>query len=81
MDPADAGPGDPIDFRQLGQADAAGTITEQCLAIDLERSASDTAAFELSSTHAGAHSLNDQVAFEFADGADDNEHRLADEGW
>ena len=41
-----------------------------CL-VQLQRPAADALSFEPGAPHAGAHSLDDQVAFEFCDRADD----------
>ena len=37
-----------------------------------QRIAADVLAFEPGAPHAGAHSLDNQVAFQFSDGADDD---------
>src|SRR3974390_471693 len=44
------------------------------MAIDLEPRPANTLAFQPGTPHAGAHSLDNQVAFELCDGADDGDH-------
>ena len=61
----------------LGQAHAAVTITENGGAIDVEWGAADVAAFELGAAHAGPDPLDDQVAFQLGDGADDDDDGAA----
>jgi hypothetical protein len=56
----------------IWQRPTGSPVAEQCNAIDLARSASDLAAFEAGAPHAGAHPFDNQVAFEFGDGADDD---------
>jgi hypothetical protein len=38
--------------------------------VDVNWTASDLAAFELGPTHAGAHSLDDEITFQFGDRSD-----------
>ncbi len=73
----DGGPGGAIVFRQLSQAETTLTITVDRIAIKIERLASDAPAFEPRTAHAGLDSLDDQVAFELRDGADDDDDRPA----
>ena len=40
--------------------------------VELQRMVADVPAFEASSPHAGAHSLDDEVALKLSDGADDD---------
>ena len=56
----------------LAQAVSALTIPEDRLAIESKWLASDVPAFEFGAPHAGAHPFDDQIAFEFSDGADDD---------
>ena len=63
---------DPVRLRDLAQAVAALAIAEDGLAIEIQRPAADVASFEAGAPHAGAHPLDDQVAFEFRDGPDDD---------
>jgi hypothetical protein len=51
---------------------AALTVPQDSDVVELERMAADGTAFETGAPHAGAHPLDDQVAFEFRDGSDDN---------
>ena len=71
-DAVDGGPGDPVSLGDLAQAVAVLAIAKDGLAIEIERPAADVTAFEAGAPHAGAHPLDDQVAFEFGDGADDD---------
>src|ERR1700756_5169085 len=48
------------------------TIADDGCAIEIKRPASDVSTLELGAPHTGAHPLDDQVAFEFRDGADDD---------
>ena len=73
----DGGAGDPVALSQLSQTLAPLTVSQDGSAIKLERFASDVPAFEPGAAHAGTHSLDDQVAFEFRDGSDDDYDRPA----
>jgi hypothetical protein len=59
--------------RDLPQALAVASIAEDGIAIEFERLPSDVPALELGSPHAGSHTLDDQVAFEFRDRSDDDD--------
>ncbi len=67
----DRGSGDAVALRQLAQT-LAGCDRGGCPAVEVERLASDVPAFELGAAHAGAHPLDDQVALQFGDRADDH---------
>jgi hypothetical protein len=69
----DGGPRRTIGFRQLAQALPALAICKNRFSIEIERRAADVPAFKASAPHAGAHPLDDQAAFEFGDGADDDD--------
>src|ERR1700751_3749895 len=56
----------------LAKALATAAIATDGLVIQRQRSASDVAPFELGAPHAGAYPLDDQVAFQFRDRADDD---------
>ncbi len=73
----DGSPGGTIVFRQLTETETALPITEDGITIKIERQASDASAFEPGTAHAGLDSLDDQVAFELRDGADDDDDRPA----
>jgi hypothetical protein len=47
-------------------------IAQDAGAIEIEWLTPDGTAFELRPSHAGAHSLDDQVSFQFRDGSDDD---------
>ena len=68
----DGSPGGAVGSCQLALAVPVLAVFEDCFAIWLERPSADVAAFEAGSPHAGADALNDQVAFELGDGADDH---------
>lgn len=55
----------------LSQAQAAALIAEDGIAIELERMTADVPAFEPGAPHAGAHPLDNEIAFEFGDRIDD----------
>jgi len=50
-----------------------GTVAQQVVAIDIERRPAETAAFQLGPPHAGPYSLDNKVAFQLGDGADDDD--------
>src|SRR5271167_4644226 len=56
----------------LPQALAAAAITEDGFPIDGDRLPSNVPALELRASHAGFHSFDNQVAFEFGDRTDDD---------
>ena len=58
----DCGSGDPMALRDLTEALSPVTVTEDGLVIEDQRIASDVAAFETGTTHAGPDPLDDQVA-------------------
>ena len=64
-------------FRQFVQAHAAGTVSQDRFAIDLERGTADPPALEPGSPHAGTDTFHDQVALELGDGTDDDHDRPA----
>jgi hypothetical protein len=59
-------------FRQLPQALPVLPAVEDRGSIQDQRFAADVPAFELGPPHAGAHTFDDQAAFELGDGADDH---------
>ena len=71
-DAMDGGAGDSITLRQLAQALTLAAIAQDPDAIKVEWFAANVPALELGATHAGAHSFDDEVAFEFRNGADDD---------
>ena len=75
--PVNSGAADAVSLGDLAQAQAAATITEDGIAIELERMTSDVAAFEPGAPHAGAHPFDDEVALEFGDHADDGDDGAA----
>ena len=66
--------GDAVALGQLPESHAATSIAKDGIAIDVEAERVDTSAFELGTTHAGSDTLDDEVALEFGDGADDGGH-------
>ena len=71
-DAVDGGLGDAVSLCDLAETEAAAVIAENGLAVELERTAPDVPAFEPGAPHAGAHTLDDEVALEFGDRADDD---------
>ena len=76
-DAMDSSAADAMSLGDLAQTEAAAAITEDRIAIELERISSDMPAFEPGAPHAGFHSLDDQVAFELGDDTDDRDDGAA----
>ena len=62
--------------------DLSQTLTMQAVLLDgsvvqYQRSTADPLAFEAGAPHAGAHPLDDEAAFQFGDGADDDDDGAA----
>ena len=60
-----------MSFGDLAQAEAVAAVAEDGFAIEVKWFSSDLTAFESGAPHSGSHPLDDQVAFEFGDHADD----------
>ena len=71
----DGGAGDAITLGELAEALSLSSIPQDPDAIEVEWFAANVTAFELRAAHAGAHPLNNQIAFEFRDGADNHHDR------
>jgi hypothetical protein len=71
----DGSPGDAITFRQLAKTLTLVAIAQDAMAIEVEWLTPDGTALELRPSHAGAHSLDDQVAFQLGDGSNNHYHR------
>ncbi|MGB9256693.1 MAG: hypothetical protein WCC25_17775, partial [Candidatus Korobacteraceae bacterium] len=56
-------------LRQLPEAEAMLAIAQHGLTIDDQPGTADVLAFQSGAPHAAAHSFDDQIAFEFADRA------------
>src|SRR4051794_30352028 len=76
-DAVDGGTGDAVVAGQLAQALAVAAIADDGIAIEFKRPAADVAPFEPGAPHAGAHPLDNKVAFELGDGADDDYYGAA----
>ena len=76
-DPMNGGAGDAVSLGDLSETLALAAVTLDGGIVKYERLPADVAALELGAPHAGAHSLDDQVAFEFGDGADDDDDGAA----
>ncbi len=61
----------------LAQAAAVLAIALDGFPVEVERTATDVPAFELGPAHAGLGTFDDEVAFEFGDGPDDDHHGTA----
>ena len=59
-------------FGDLPDALATLTVLLDGGVVQYQRSSADVLAFEPGAPHAGAHPFDDQVAFQFGDGADDD---------
>src|SRR5258707_4105121 len=73
----DSGSGHTISLGQLSQTLTASPVREDGTSIKVQRLAADVPAFQPRSSHAGAHSLDDEIAFQFCDGRDDDDERAA----
>ena len=67
------GAGDSVGLRQLSQTSTLAAIPQDADAIEVEWFAANVAAFQLGAAHASAQPLDDEVAFEFRNGADDHD--------
>ena len=70
----DGSAGSAIGLGELAEALPLMVIAQDAAAIELEGFAADVTAFELGAAHAGAHPLDDEIAFEFRNGADNHHH-------
>jgi hypothetical protein len=61
-----------MSFGDLADALTTLTVLLDGGAVQHQRSSADALAFETGAPHAGAHSFDYQVTFEFGDGADDD---------
>src|SRR3954452_5798486 len=68
---------DLVRFSDLSQALAQSTVMSNGAVIELQREPADVTTFQFGAPHPGANSFNDQVAFEFGDGTDDDDDRPA----
>ena len=66
------GRGDAVSSGDLTDALALAAIALDGGVVELQRLASDVLALKPGAPHAGAHPFDDQVAFQFCDGADDD---------
>lgn len=57
---------------ELPRAPSLSAVTDDGVAIEIQRPAPDVAALETGTPHADLDSLDDQVAFEFSDRSDDD---------
>src|ERR1035437_3671142 len=65
---------DTVSFGDLADALPLDTVVLDGGMVQLQRFAADVLPLQPGAPHAGAHSLDDQVAFEFRDGADDHNY-------
>jgi len=72
---ADQGAADSVELGDLAQAASSLAVADDSAAIDVQSPAPDMLALELGAPHAGAHPLDDQVAFQLGDGTDNDHHR------
>jgi hypothetical protein len=61
-DPAYAGAGDAVSLCDIGKAQAATAVTEDGLAVDVQRGASDAASFQFGSPHSSPYALDNMRA-------------------
>ena len=69
----DGGAGDTIAPGELAEALATLAVPQDGSAIEFEWFASDVPALEPGAAHAGAHPLDDQIAFQFGNRSDDDD--------
>jgi hypothetical protein len=69
--------GDAVGFGDLPQAMSLATFAADRSVVKHQRVAADMAAFEAGAAHAGSDPLDDQVALQLRDGADDNDQGTA----
>ena len=67
--------GDAVGLRQLGQTLTLSSVPQDADAIEVEWLATNVTAFELGAAHAGAHSLDNEAAFQLGDDSDDHDDR------
>ena len=73
----DGGTGDQVALGQLTEALAALTVVKDGGAIENKRLPSDVPAFQFGAAHPGPYPLDDQVALQLGDSADDDHNRAA----
>ena len=71
---ADQGSADSVELGDLAQAASGLAVADDSATIDVQWPAPDMLALELGTPHPGAHPLDDQVAFQLGDGADNDHH-------
>ena len=71
----DGGAGCTVALRHLAQAVSAVAVPQDGGVIKLERLAPDMTAFEPSAAHPGPAPLDDEIALQLGDGADDDHDR------
>jgi len=72
-DPINGAAGDAVSPGDLAEALPVLAVPNDGFTVEIKRPSSDVSALELGAPHAGAHSFDDQVAFELCDGADDDD--------
>ena len=73
----DGGTADAMRLGDLSDGLTAVPVVEVSIAIYIQRRSADAAAFETCAPHAGADTLDDQVAFEFRERSDDHDDGTA----
>ena len=71
----DGSAGGAIGLGELAETLTLMVIAQNAAAIEVKRLAADVTAFQLGAAHAGAHPLDNQVTFQFRNGADNHYHR------
>ena len=69
----DGSAGDAVGAGDLAEAVAVPPISDDGSVVEFQRRPADGTTFEARAPHAGAHPLDDEVAFELGDGADDHD--------
>ena len=71
----DGSAGGAIGLGELAETLTLMVIAQNAAAIEVKRLAANVTAFQLGAAHAGAHPLDNQVTFQFRNGADNHYHR------
>ena len=67
-----------VSLCDVGQALAPIAVPEDCSPIDIKWTPSDMPTLQPGSAHTGPHPFDDEVAFQFCDGSDDDDDRPAE---
>ena len=74
QDTDDGSTADAVELGELSEALATSAVLYEGVAVDIEWRPAEALTFEPGAAHAGAHPLDDQVAFQLGDRAHDDHH-------